>query len=131
VAPIPPPVTPVAQAEPVAAAPTTPTAPPPAAPAPPAPLTAPSFNAAYLNNPAPAYPALSRRTGEEGKVILRVLVNEKGLPDDVQVRTSSGHARLDDAAAATVRQWKFVPARRGDSATPAWVLVPISFSLRS
>jgi protein TonB len=104
------------------------------APAPepaPAPVIPPRFNAAYLNNPAPAYPATSREMGEEGRVVLRVFVNERGQPEEVQVRTSSGFSRLDEAAKATVRQWKFVPAKRGDTAISAWVLVPISFNLRS
>ena len=104
-----------------------------ASPPPPAPVavTPPRFNADYLNNPAPAYPPLARRMGEEGKVVLRVHVNERGLPSDVQVRTSSGSPRLDGTALETVKQWKFVPARRGDTPVDAWVLVPISFSLRS
>lgn len=97
--------------------------------APPAPLTQPIFNADYLDNPAPAYPALSRRLGEQGRVILRVLVNVRGTADDVQVRTPSGYARLDDAARDTVRSWRFVPARRGAEPVPAWVLIPISFRL--
>jgi protein TonB len=103
---------------------------PPAPPAP-APVVPPRFNADYLNNPAPAYPALSRRMGEEGKVVLRVHVNERGLPDEVQLKASSGSQRLDTTALETVRQWKFVPARRGDTPVDAWVLVPITFSLRS
>jgi protein TonB len=114
------------------------TPPPPPAPAvavaaPPAPppVTAPRFNADYLNNPPPSYPPISRRMGEEGKVVLRVHVNERGLPDDVQIRTSSGFTRLDATAQETVRQWKFVPARQGKEPVSAWVLVPISFSLRS
>lgn len=97
----------------------------------PAPVLAPQFKADYLNNPAPRYPALSRRLGEEGRVMLRVYVDERGLPARVEMRSSSGHERLDQAALETVRQWKFVPARRGDQAIGAWVLVPISFSLRS
>jgi protein TonB len=106
----------------------------PVAPAPepaPAPVIPPSFNAAYLNNPAPAYPLTSREMGEEGRVVLRVFVNERGQPEELQVRTSSGFSRLDDAARDTVRKWKFVPAKRGDTAVGAWVLVPISFNLRS
>jgi protein TonB len=91
----------------------------------------PQFNADYLNNPAPQYPALSRRLGEEGRVVLRVLVDERGLPARVELRSSSGHERLDAVALNTVRRWKFAPARRGDQAVSAWVLVPISFSLRS
>jgi len=100
-----------------------------AAPAPPAPLTQPIFNADYLDNPAPPYPALSRRQGEQGRVILRVLVNVRGTADEVQVRTSSGSPRLDDTARETVLRWKFVPAKRGAEAVPAWVLIPISFRL--
>jgi protein TonB len=49
----------------------------------------------------------------------------------VELRESSGHPRLDDAAAAAVRRWRFVPARRGEQPVGAWVLVPISFNLRS
>ncbi len=92
-------------------------------------LTEPIFNADYLENPAPPYPSLSRRSGEQGKVMLRVLVNPAGRADDVQIRTSSGSPRLDDAARTTVLRWKFVPAKRGDEAVPAWVLIPISFRL--
>lgn len=117
--PAPPPPSPPAPPEPVVAA------------LPPAPVVPPQFNADYLNNPAPRYPALSRRLGEEGRVLLRVRVDERGLPAQVELRSSSGHERLDAVALDTVRRWKFVPARRGDQAVSAWVLVPISFSLRS
>jgi protein TonB len=95
----------------------------------PVPVTQPQFNADYLDNPAPAYPALSRRLGEQGRVILRVLVNVRGAADEVQLRTPSGFARLDQAARDTVRLWRFVPARRGAEPVPAWVLIPISFRL--
>lgn len=91
--------------------------------------TPPNFSADYLENPSPAYPPVSRRMREEGKVMLRVLVNARGTADEVQVRTSSGIARLDEAAQETVRRWKFVPARRGTEAVSAWVLIPISFRL--
>lgn len=114
-----PPVPPQPEAAPVAAAPV----PAPAA------LTPAAFNADYLENPPPAYPALSRRLGEQGRVILRVLVNAAGSADEVQIRSSSGHPRLDQAARDTVRGWKFVPAKRGEQPVAAWVLVPISFRL--
>jgi protein TonB len=102
---------------------------PPAPPAPPAPVHPPSFNAAYLQNPPPLYPAQSRRLGETGRVILRVLVTERGMPERVELRTSSGSRRLDGAALETVQRWKFVPARQGDTPVSAWVLVPILFTL--
>ena len=114
VAPPPPPVPLPPVETPVAAAAPEPAAPAAAPPAPPAPVTPPIFNADYLNNPPPVYPALSRRMGEEGRVVLRVFVTEQGTPGDIQVRTSSGSSRLDEAASSTVRHWRFVPARRGN-----------------
>ena len=98
---------------------------------PPAPITSPRFDADYLDNPAPAYPGLSRRLGEHGRVLLRVLVSPDGLARQVEVRESSGYERLDRAARDTVRNWRFVPARQGTQGIAAWVQVPISFSLRS
>ena len=127
----------------VTEAPPPPTAPAPVAPlsppapviappaAPPAPVVPPNFNAAYLNNPAPAYPPTSRRVGHQGRVILRVLVNADGNADKVEIRTSSGFGQLDDAAFDAVKRWRFVPARQGDRPVAAWVLVPIIFTLES
>lgn len=114
-----------------------PAAPAPAAMAPAKPaggapaLVAPRFDAAYLDNPAPPYPPLSRRLGERGRVLLRVFVDPNGVPARVELRQSSGHRRLDAAAEAAVRRWRFVPARRGKEPVGAWVLVPIAFNLRS
>ena len=87
------------------------------------------FDAGYLRNPAPPYPAISRRMREEGKVTLRVLVTPHGTAESVEVKTSSGSVQLDEAASRTVRQWRFVPARRGDTAVQSWVLVPVIFKL--
>jgi periplasmic protein TonB len=101
-----------------------------AAPAP-AQIFAPRFDADYLDNPAPAYPPLSRRMGEHGRVLLRVHVTPDGNAAQVEIRESSGFERLDKAARDTVQRWRFVPARQGDRGVAAWVLVPISFSLRS
>lgn len=114
--------------------------PPPALPASPEPVIAvaqpvtvsePRFDADYLSNPTPIYPQLSRRWGEEGEVLLRVHVDANGLPSQIEVRTSSGSQRLDQAALAAVRQWRFVPAKHGDEPIAAWVLVPIMFNLKN
>jgi periplasmic protein TonB len=94
-----------------------------------APLSLPSLQADYLNNPAPDYPDDSRRQGEQGRVLLRVFVSAAGVVEQVTLRKSSGHSRLDQAALETVKTWRFVAARRGTEAVAAWVVVPISFSL--
>lgn len=120
-APPPPPEPPPPAPQPLAVA--------PAAPAPAEVITPPIFNASYLDNPAPSYPILSRRSGEQGRVVLRVLVSAAGTAEEAQIRESSGHARLDDAARTTVLTWRFVPAKRGSQPVPAWVLIPISFRL--
>jgi periplasmic protein TonB len=128
---------PAAIAAPALPSPPSPASVPVAAAPAPAPVAAPAaitpaiFDADYLRNPAPAYPALSRRLAEQGKVVLRVLVNDAGSADEVQVRSSSGSTRLDEAARETVKRWKFVPARRGSEPVPAWVLIPISFRLEN
>ncbi len=95
------------------------------------PVVAPRFDADYLDNPAPAYPPMSRRMGEQGRVVLRVYVHADGSAGQVEIRESSGFERLDRAAREAVARWRFVPARQGERPVAAWVLVPISFSLRS
>lgn len=89
------------------------------------------FDADYLDNPKPLYPHASRRLGEEGKVELRVFVSEEGDAKRVEVKHSSGFQRLDLAAEKAVARWRFVPARRGEQAVTAWVVVPIVFSLNN
>lgn len=68
--------------------------------------------------------------GEQGKVVLRVLVSAVGDPAKVEVRTSSGSEVLDEAALDAVKHWRFVPARKGEQPVEAWVLVPITFTLQ-
>lgn len=96
----------------------------------PATVTQPRFDADYLNNPKPAYPAMSKRLGEEGQVLLRVLVGQEGGAEQIEVLRSSGFTRLDEAARAAVSKWRFVPAKVGSNATQAWVQVPVTFELR-
>lgn len=101
----------------------------PSAPAEPA-YTPPSATAAYLSNPKPPYPALARRRGMQGRVVLRVLVGPGGRAREVMVRRGSGHTLLDRAALKAVRNWVFVPAQRGGRAVQAELDVPIRFSLK-
>jgi protein TonB len=93
------------------------------------PLTLPNLNADYLDNPAPRYPEDARERGEQGKVLVRALINADGTVAELAMKRSSGFANLDQSALETVKKWRFVPARRGAAAVSAWVVVPISFSL--
>ena len=83
----------------------------------------------YLQPPQPRYPPLSRRIGEEGRAILRVLVNAQGMPERAEVRTSSGIARLDEAAREAVMRAQFRPHIDNGVAVAVFVIVPIRFQL--
>ena len=83
----------------------------------------------YAHNPKPPYPEQAQREGWEGTVLLRVLVNQEGKAESVEVSQSSGFETLDRAAAKTVKDWRFHPARYGEKAVESWVRVPIVFKL--
>lgn len=95
-----------------------------------APVSEPRFDAAYLDNPAPVYPAMAQRLGEQGKVVLHVFVEAAGRASRIEVKDGSGSPRLDQAAVDAVWRWQFIPARRGAEAVGAWVVVPIAFNLK-
>ena len=87
-------------------------------------------HADYGSDPAPLYPARSRRRGEQGTVMLHVLIAADGAVERVDLLLSSGFRALDDAAVQTVRErWRFVPARRDGVAIESWATLPIRFAL--
>lgn len=92
-------------------------------------VSAARFDAAYLNNPPPSYPARSRRLNESGKVLLKVRISAEGQAVAVDVAQSSNFTRLDEAAKQAVSGWRFIPAKRGNQAIEADVIVPIVFGL--
>ena len=84
----------------------------------------------YQLNTPPTYPGLARKRGQEGTVILQVLVNREGRVDDLKIDTSSNLTLLDRAAVTAVRKWSFEPGRRGEEKVPMWVRVPVTFKLK-
>ena len=78
---------------------------------------------------APTYPALARRMGEEGEVILRVELGEDGQIASVRVATSSGFRRLDEAALAAIKNWRCHAAQREGQPVRAVAIQPFKFSL--
>ena len=90
-----------------------------------------NFRANYAHNPKPEYPPVAKSRGWTGKVLLRVQVSAEGLSNGVAVEQSSGHEMLDDAAVEAVKQWRFIPAKRGETPVASSVIVPIIFTLRN
>jgi protein TonB len=74
---------------------------------------------------------MSRRLGEQGRVVLDVYILPSGLVGEIRLKVSSGSKRLDEAALQAVRRWKYVPAKRGDEAIAYWYVQPLSFSLNN
>ncbi|MEW6354487.1 MAG: TonB family protein [Pseudomonadota bacterium] len=108
----------------------------PAAPAPvaqseaaPPQLIPPRIDAAHFDNPAPIYPSLSRRLGEQGEVLLDVYILPDGAVGEIKLKASSGYARLDAAASEAVQRWRYVPASRGGEPIAYWYVQPVAFRL--
>jgi TonB family protein len=83
----------------------------------------------YLNNRPPPYPALSKRLGEQGKVVVRVFIDTDGNATQAEIRTSSGYDRLDQTALKTAQAWKYVPGKVNGEPKAMWFNVPINFVL--
>lgn len=115
----------------IAPAPVTQTIAAPVAMAAPAParVELPSSDANYLQNPKPPYPALSKRLGEQGKVMVRVLIGVDGTAQKAEIKQSSGFDRLDQSALTTVLRWRYVPGKRAGVPEAMWFNVPINFVL--
>ncbi|MDH5553192.1 MAG: energy transducer TonB [Nitrosomonas sp.] len=79
---------------------------------------------------APVYPSISRRMGEEGKLVLRVELDENGRVDTAIVIDSSGYTRLDEAAMAAVKDWQCRPPLRDGLPIRAIALQPFNFVLQ-
>lgn len=94
-----------------------------------APRNIPSSAVQYLDPPNLVYPRASRRAGESGRVVLRVYIDEAGLPRQVQVNQSSGFPRLDEAATSAVQKARFKPYSDNGQPTAGWALVPLTFDL--
>ncbi|MDE1165373.1 MAG: energy transducer TonB [Pseudomonas sp.] len=114
-----------------------PSAPTPPSPAPAAPAAAPGpvkesaavSGLASLGNPPPEYPSLALRRSWEGTVVLRIKVLPNGRAGSVEVTRSSGKPQLDEAAVEAVRNWKFIPAKRGDTPIEGFATQTIDFKL--
>lgn len=78
----------------------------------------------------PAYPFQSKRLNEQGKVVLRVELDEEGRVVSAYVQTGSGYPRLDDASLNAVKTWRCKPAMRNGAPVHAVALQPFNFILK-
>ncbi len=83
----------------------------------------------FASNPLPEYPFLARQKHWQGVVWLLVNVSTEGLVEELRIERSCGHGVLDRAASRTVRQWRFIPARRAGQPMASQVRIPVRFQL--
>lgn len=84
----------------------------------------------YIQAPQADYPAMARRMGEEGRVVMQVLVNDKGRAEKVEILKSSGFSRLDESAKMALLRALFKPYLEDGKATTILATASINFSLR-
>lgn len=90
----------------------------------------PDTRAVAIDTPRPAYPDESRRRREEGIVGCVLRVRADGTVESVEVRASSGSARLDRAAVDALERWRFTPATHRGAAVASLVDQDVRFHLR-
>ncbi|MBC3885349.1 energy transducer TonB [Undibacterium griseum] len=83
----------------------------------------------YIRAPQAEYPPMAKRMGEQGKVTLTVLVNEKGHAERVDIQKTSGSQRLDEAARQALMRAVFKPYVEDGKPLPVMAFATISFSL--
>lgn len=94
-----------------------------------APVELPSSSADYLNNPKPPYPAMSKRLGEQGTVVVQVLIGVDGTASHASIKRSSGFERLDRASLETALKWRYAPGKRAGAPEPMWYDIPFNWLL--
>jgi protein TonB len=77
----------------------------------------------------PTYPRQSIRLKETGAVMVRVYIDQAGVPREVTVSKSSGFQRLDESAAQVVRTYRFKPYTENGQPMAGYAFIPVVFDL--
>lgn len=80
------------------------------------------------HTPDPPYTREARAASVQGDVILSVIVGSDGAVNNVSIVRPLGMG-LDDEAAETIKQWKFIPGTREGRPVAVRVMIDITFHL--
>lgn len=89
-------------------------------------LTQPSLKGKRV---APVYPSRSLRLGEEGEVLVSVVLDKNGMIKEMKIAKSSTHILLDKAAIDAIRSWQFNPYFLNGEYVESQLLIPIEFRI--
>lgn len=84
---------------------------------------------AFLKRQLPVYPMIARKLGKEGKVVLRLFINEKGKLMNVEVVEPAGYGFTESAMEA-VKMSTFSPAHENGVGIASKALLSIRFVLK-
>ncbi len=86
--------------------------------------------ASYRTTPRPPYPSAMLNRRIEGRVRIRITLDADGVPQNVEVESSSGHTAFDTCACEWVlAHWRFHPARRQGVTVASVVHTQVEFVL--
>ena len=74
------------------------------------------------------YPAIARRAGVEGRVVVQVVVDAEGRPQDVRLLRGIG-AGADEEAVRVITSSRFTPGQHGGEAVPVKTVITVPFRL--
>jgi protein TonB len=77
------------------------------------------------------YPSFSKRSGEQGEVVVRLIIDESGSVEDVALLRSSSYPRLDRAASEIGKRYRFKPFLVNGSPTRISTNLLIKFNLKN
>jgi protein TonB len=77
------------------------------------------------------YPSFSKRSGEQGEVVVRLIIDESGSVEDVALLRSSSFPRLDRAATEIGRRYRFKPFLVNGSPARISTNLLIKFNLKN
>ncbi|NWG02563.1 MAG: energy transducer TonB [Syntrophaceae bacterium] len=83
---------------------------------------------AFLHREMPVYPMMARKLGREGKVVLKLTIDETGNLLDVEVMERAGYG-FTEAAVEAVKKSTFLPAKKDGKPIASRALLPIKFRL--
>lgn len=83
-----------------------------------------------LRGAMPDYPHQARRLRQEGRVLVRVVVDEQGSPVTALVQESAPAGVFEQAALSAARRFRFLPGKIAGRRVMTAVLIPFEFTLR-
>jgi TonB family protein len=78
--------------------------------------------------PEPEYSEEARKAKWQGAVLLSIVVDENGVPQNIMVVRSIGLG-LDQKAIEAVQKWRFKPGVKDGKAVPVFANIEVNFRL--